>query len=98
MNDEMKTLLRAIADDKQMQRFVDGTWVDCTPVVAIYRLSQDMQVRIKPEPKPDFVFHTKIRRLGDAWITFGDYAQWPANIKLTFDGESGDLKSAEVLE
>ena len=59
--------------------------------------------RIKPEPKPDVV------RYGVAFVEskpnsfggikhFGDANFNPVNnLKLTFDGETGKLKSAEVI-
>ena len=51
--------------------------------------------RIKPEPKPDVVERYFARsefgcpRLAEQWER--------ANLKVTFDGETGDLKHAEVL-
>lgn len=52
-------------------------------------------IRMEEEPKPDVV----------RWIwansKFGekspDYSDTPPNMKITFDGETGKLKSAEVL-
>ena len=55
--------------------------------------------RIKPEPKPDVV------KLVHAFMT-RNVAHFPvvvecnkngANIKFTFDGETGELKSAEII-
>ena len=49
--------------------------------------------RIKPTPKPDRVINYEMSRNGSVWVnTVG------ANIKLTFDGETGQLKSAEVIK
>jgi len=54
-----------------------------------------IKFRVKPEPKPDVVvqFHAV------------DYLVYPAmyfdripNLKLTFDGETGEPKAAEVLK
>jgi hypothetical protein len=56
--------------------------------------------RIKPEPKPDFyksylVFTNRIYSEGDLLPLKG----WTKpNLQLTFDGETGELKSAEVLK
>jgi hypothetical protein len=49
--------------------------------------------RIKPEPKPNFI------RYGFLSSVFlgREVAENKDNIKLTFDGETGKLKSAEVL-
>jgi hypothetical protein len=51
--------------------------------------------RIKPEPKPDFfcIEYIYTDENGD-WMSTDTV---PGNLKLTFDGETGKLKSAEVL-
>ena len=62
--------------------------------------------RIKPEPKPDVVAKGIIQWNGNIVNGIADYAtefrvseHWERdNIKLTFDGETGELKSAEVLK
>ena len=53
--------------------------------------------RIKPEPKPDFVHRTTIIPCGifPGTVTFSG---GPDNIELTYDGETGELKSAEVIK
>lgn len=58
--------------------------------------NDEVQYRIKPEPKPD-VFeycHCGHDSLG---LTFTQRMH-PHNLQLTFDGETGKLKSAEVLK
>jgi hypothetical protein len=53
------------------------------------------EYRIKPEPKPDIVRYAEIDKNGIySWKCFATPTQ---NIKYTFDGETGKLKSAEVL-
>ena len=83
----------AWANGAEIQLYHTDTekWVDApTP------LWFDCEYRIKPEPKPDVVEyysigkHLVFRALGDPW---GD-----ANLKLTFDAETGELKAAEVLK
>lgn len=54
---------------------------------------EQVEYRIKPEPKPDVV----------RFFIIDDYAMWQthdekASLKLTLDGETGKLKSAEVLK
>lgn len=53
----------------------------------------DFEYRIKPEPKPDYVEYF--------WATFtgvlNSNSKAEHNLKLTFDGETGKLKSAEVI-
>lgn len=70
-----------------------------------YPLWQDdkCEYRIKPEPKPDVV-----RYLGMQEFCFGKWefaeddfhkiSHWPCKLKLTFDGETGKLKHAEILK
>ncbi len=63
---------------------------------------ENLEYRIKPEPKPDVVLghhfyaepslHTPSR-----WCIVSDQDK-DNNILLTFDGETGELKSAEVLK
>ena len=54
------------------------------------------EFRIKPEPKPDVEmrYWTKL----DCFILEAHKVKLNANLKLTFDGETGELKSAEVLK
>jgi len=57
---------------------------------------EDNIYRIKLEPKTDVVYETNVKydflghRVNTTWGGF-------SNLKLTFDGETGTLKSAEVL-
>jgi hypothetical protein len=84
-------IIKAWADGATIQmQLNDGRWVDdedpCWSVECI-------NLRIKPESKSDTVwnynaFEGLVVRC-DADI---------ANLKLTFDGETGKLKSAEVIE
>lgn len=58
--------------------------------------------RIKPEKKPDVVeyggIHWKDSNVVNT-IKFGPYNQNPDNnLKLTFDGETGELIKAEVIK
>lgn len=85
-------LIKAWADGHQIQIFDHGTWLDYregdTPA-----WNPEYQYRIKPQPKPDFVEKFCLRyNAGIEVVNFAD-----PNIKFTFDGETGKLKSAEVL-
>lgn len=57
------------------------------------------EYRIKPEPKPDFVYYGVFDSIGSTIIDccFTNLNDIGDQIKLTFDGETGKLKSAEVL-
>ena len=54
---------------------------------------EDDEYRIKPEPKPDIYWTYEVSSKG---YIFPSIAH--GNLKLTFDGETGELKSAEVLK
>jgi len=55
--------------------------------------SKDTEYRIKPEPKPDMVMYFEVRK------PYGENLPNPFhNIKATYDGETGGLKSAEVIK
>ena len=59
--------------------------------------AEDEEYRIKPESKPDVVLYRKVGPIqGDKFFSVHGYAE--DNLKLTFDGETGKLKSAEVLK
>lgn len=59
------------------------------------------QYRIKPQPKPDYVFYCRAAftyfdtppNIGGVGLLRGDLD----NLKLVFDGTTGQLKSAEVI-
>jgi len=65
----------------------------------------ESQYRIKPTPKPDVVIYYLFHK-----VAGGDFPKYntavldskftvdgiPCNLRLTFDGETGQLKSAEV--
>ena len=52
------------------------------------------EYRIKPEPKPDVVSYIYARGGHFCEERYGEHH----NLKLTFDGETGKLKAAEVIE
>jgi len=69
----------------------------------------DYEYRIKPEPKPDVVLYSLVHRVSyglpcspyasvSAAYTHSPDPKNPANLKITFDGETGEPKSAEVLK
>lgn len=67
----------------------DWMWVDtCEPMWL-----ESAKYRIKPEPKPDVVMRYGADRRGIYKEPVGAF-----NLKLTFDGETGKLKAAEVLK
>ncbi len=62
---------------------------------------EDMRYRIKPEPKPDVVRYMAISAPKTDYVETFVPSLCPShatNLRLTFDGETGKLKKAEVLE
>ena len=91
-------LIKAWADGAEIQILTGmGEWAEA-PYPA---WSDSCTYRIKPESKPDFEGYL-VQGVGCTWHEYrikqcGDGALLP-QIKLTFDGETGELKSAEVLK
>ena len=56
------------------------------------------EYRIKPTPKPDVVWYASPRIGGDMCAYMSKIPVAGSNLKLTFDGETGELKSAEVIK
>lgn len=103
-------LIKAWADGAEIQAklaegYGTGEWYDTD----IPTWGLDKEYRIKPEPKPDVVLYSLVHRvvhhlpcspyasISSAYAQFPD-PQNQANLKLTFDGETGELKDAEVLK
>lgn len=89
-------LIKAWADGAEIQyKSQDGLWYDLYAGNNVTWYDGG-QYRIKPEVKPDVVTlhyatsHHVFKQLEDE--------RYPDNLKLTFDGETGKLKSAEVIE
>ena len=88
-------LIKAWADGAEIEfRFKDAIrgWSDWKPNDGRFSNDPWWEYRIKPQPKPDSTFHCLAEPNGDVRWTIN-----AANLKLTFDGETGKLKSAEVL-
>ena len=92
-------LIKAWADGAEIQYFDGGEWWDTDGP----SWAEEHTYRIKPEPKHDKVYYGAFdiedvrfgRRIIDSCFTsLEDSAD---HIKITFDGETGKLKSAEVL-
>jgi hypothetical protein len=54
--------------------------------------------RIKPTPNPDVVWYANPRIDGDMCAYMSKIPVAGSNLKLTFDGDTGELKAAEVLK
>lgn len=63
------------------------------------RFNSDFDWRFKPEPKPDVVQNFWCDQFRHIWFYENEFTDMtPPNLKLTFDGETGELKSAEVIK
>ena len=94
-------LIKAWADGADIQvrvtkPHITDRWMDCDHPAFV----PDLEYRIKPEPKPDVVRWVYGRK-NMGYDTFenacDEVSDVKPNLKLTFDGETGKLKSAEVL-
>jgi len=94
-HDEMIAVIQAHKEGKAIQVFDNykGMWVD---ISCPYWNFSACKYRVKPEARPDKVVPVR------SWITpVGDLVLYSctqnADLFLTFDCETGKLKSAEVL-
>jgi hypothetical protein len=79
-------LIKAWADGAIIQYKIGNEWVDLIGPVVI-GWYETGQYRITPEPKPDY---------SDS--AYGYERRVLDKVMLTFDGETGKLKSAEVIK
>ena len=98
-------LIIAWANGAQIEFLHGIAWIE----VAHPLWNVDTEYRIKPEPKPDVVVYSHIQKRSKwgAEINISCDKNWnedgtptytsPANAKLTFDGETNELKSVEML-
>ena len=88
-------LIHAWCEGAEIEYKVNGSWWDASQP----SWDADSEYRIKPEPKPDVVKHflCDFIHVLDT-VRFLDDACYAKNLRLTFDGDTGKLKSAEVLK
>ena len=85
-------LIKAWADGAEIEAQLDeNEWVPATPT-----WDKNVTYRLKPEPKPDIVEMYVARGCSEyGCVRIAEH--WEReNLKLTFDGETRKLKSAEV--
>ena len=92
-------LIKAWADGAEIEYWgvYDNRWFDATCPA----WDPDIQYRIKPEPKPDVVMYAFVGRTIAKQLRVLHLIErscGPDKLRLTFDGETGKLKKAEVLE
>ena len=79
----------------------DKIWVNCTNPV----WDENREYRIKPEPKTDIVLYAysgmavdNYAYLTSAWnLDSSVFLDKNPNIKLTYDGETNEIKSVELI-
>lgn len=87
-------LIKAWADGAEIEVYsLDREWVSLTGYVPSW--NKYSKYRIKPEPKPDAIRYADVTGL--TMHLYSNVKDGASNLKLTFDGETGKLKSAEVL-
>ena len=84
-------LIKAWADGSEIEVKVNGGWDNAKRP----SWSEFTEYRIKPEPKPDVVYYANFRK--NLVSAYHIEKLSNDNLRLTFDGETGELKSAEVL-
>lgn len=88
-------VIKAWADGAEIQMKDKEEWIDIQP----FSWHPENQYRVKPEP--DMVFYGQIDTPAHGAFRLYTYFTREDNInaavRLTYDGETGKLKSAEVL-
>ena len=84
-------LIKAWADGAEIEYFCDDQWVTISSPI----WDRAAQFRIKPEPKPDLNYYYHIDN--EKHVMTVPTTAHRLNLKLTFDGETRKLKSAEVI-
>jgi hypothetical protein len=101
-NKEMKhkhaELIHAWADGAEIEYKFWGkwnTWIgeECPPWN-----DKSTEFRIKPEPKPDVVRYYNSEYIEEVKEAGSQIQRSYDTVRLTFDGETGELKSSEVLK
>jgi len=87
-------LIKAWADGAEIEIFIEayGGWFTAQNI----KWDENIQYRIKPEPKPDYRKYFVYR--SDRPCIYPYTSNEMANLALIFDGETNDLKSAEVIK
>jgi hypothetical protein len=85
-------LIKAWADGAEIEAF--DSCIDSWTKASSPSWGNQIEYRIKPERKPDVVRYARIKE----HHVCRDTREKSDNLKLTFDGETGEPKSAEVLK
>lgn len=88
-------LIKAWADGAKIQMLDMGYWHDVKNLIT---WEVDRLYRIKPMPKPDMYKYVVVEAIDDGFTKWHTCLPEEANLGLIFDGETKQLKSAEVVK
>ena len=79
-------------------RYQDDPWRTC--ITSHIPWDEEIQYRIKPEPKPDVVLTGEIRLGSGKYLEFSNIKDFPItpNASFIFDGETHKLKDIKVIQ
>lgn len=88
--------IKAWADGAEIEYFseVDKIWKPTTQPAWL----EGSEYRIKPEPKPDREYIQYYLEYGDEGVWNGCSSEKNQRVKWTIDGETGRIKSIELLD
>ena len=102
MKHKHSEIIKAFVDGVECEYYGEGNLGLWYLITDLSQFNNVNKVRIKPEPKPDFIEYAKV--CGSKYYR-GTYISLSStkldaddNLKLIFDGETGDLKNAEVIK
>lgn len=84
-------LIKAWADGASIEKLTKDGWLNCEPNYILWSL--DVEYRIKPESKLDVASYFR----SENYQLFYTIHHKEASLKVKWDGETGKLKSAEVI-
>jgi hypothetical protein len=87
--------IKAFVDGAKCECWLENTKIWCN-ISSLFDFDQYDKVRIKPEPKPDIVLFGYVSK--SDIVGLHKLTNSFDNIKLTYDGETGELKLAEVIK
>lgn len=91
--------------DREIRAYLEGEEVEMyypdvqewKPVQCLNKFDCNFDIRIKPEPKPDYKKYFVYNKYHKVFYDTGDNC-YPNGLVATFDGESDKLKGVEIKE
>ena len=103
-------LIKAWVDGAEVQyrwkHWHSNAWEDWRDLICLSDFNDaiNFEYRLKPEPRPDYCRYIVGDRCSNNWYEFSvkqqgrDIETMKPQIRIIFDGETGELKSAEVIK